>query len=81
MAKPKQAHSVIVLPKGGIHVWTDDPKRAAFEIENVEGVAQALARSIGLISVYLDPRYDTDEVAEEIRILLASEVPDIFREE
>lgn len=80
MAKPKQANLVKVLPKDTILVWTDDPRSMLFDIENIEGVNYVQFSLRNPIGVYVDPRYDTGEVAEEIRILLASEVPEIFRE-
>ncbi len=82
MAKPKQDNVVRVYEEVNIvHVWTDDPERMAREIGVTEGVTKAFANANDFIEVYVNIRYDVEEVAEEIRILLASEVPDVFREE
>ena len=81
MAKPKQANLVKVIPPHTVHVWTDDPRTRLFDIENIEGVNEVMLALHNPIYAFVDPRYDIDEVAEEIRTLLASEVPESFREE
>lgn len=82
MAKPKQDNVVKVYEEVNIvHVWTDNPERMAKEIGVTEGVTRAFANSLDFIEVYVNIRYDVEEVAEEIRTLLAAEVPKVFREE
>ena len=80
MANPKVAHSVITH-KRHIEVYTDDLESSVIEIGGIGGVVVVLLlASISMISVSVDPRYDIEEIAQEIRDLLAAEVPDIFRE-
>lgn len=80
MAKPKQAVLVDIIFNGIVDVWTDDRKKALRDILSIEGVATAQDVSDGCISLTIDKRYDTIEVADEIRELLSAEVPDIFKE-
>jgi hypothetical protein len=77
MAKPKQKYLVEV--RDNISVWGDI---SAEELARIEGVEQVLPfASLSKKSVWVDPRYDIEEVAQEIRELLAQEVPDVFRDE
>ena len=80
MAKPKQDTLVKVSPSGAVTVWTNDPKSATFEIADIEGVSFVVGGRKNPISVYLDQRYDINEVAKEIEQLLSSEVPEAFLE-
>ena len=81
MAKPKVNVIVEVLPAKIIRVWVSAPERVAPEIQAIEGTARVYVYPDGVIHVSVDPRYDIEEVPSEIRVLLDSEVPDIFREE
>ena len=79
MAKPKQEHLVEVTLSGTIHIWTNDPRGVHGEIAESEGVLSAVMVSGNPIFVYVDPRYSKNDIAEEIRTLLASEVPSVFK--
>ena len=81
MANRKQDVLVEVIDGGvgrTIHVWVDDLKRSVSEIESIEGVAHAAVRSIGFISVDVDPRYDVNEVAEEITKLFSPKATETY---
>ncbi len=80
MAKPKQDDLVRVLPNNSIHVYTNEPEREATRIVKIEGVINVSFGTKNPISVYVDPRYDKEEVAQEIEELLVDSVPDVFRE-
>lgn len=80
MATIKQKTMVKTVATG-CTVWTSFPEKAVFEIKEIEGVEQVfLINGTNPLSVYVDPRYDIQEVAQEIEVLLASEVPDVFKE-
>lgn len=63
-----------------IYVFCDDRARIAKELENISGISSIHIWSDRLDVWVSDPRYDTDEVAQEIQELLTAEVPDVFRE-
>lgn len=84
MAKPKQKVLVEVTSRiipEPIAVWVDNPGEALQDILGIEGILQGRAVIGGPIRVTVDPRYDTEEIAGEIRELLNAEVPDVFRGE
>lgn len=81
MAEPKVqllvVHSAAVEERPHcIIIWTDNPARDFVKIKRIEGANTVMM----LIRVCVDPRYDPQEMAEEIRELLAAEVPDVFKE-
>lgn len=78
MAKPKQSVIVKTRNGNGIDVWVDRPAKAIEAILKVEGVSLALIPNGSNIFIWIDPRYDEEEIADEIRILLSSEVPSVF---
>lgn len=82
MAKPKQKILIEVFHRGGeMHIWSSDKEQDATTIKDIEGVDAVFTRqTMNLISVYVDPRYDINEIATEIEALLTAEVPPIFRE-
>lgn len=47
----------------------------------LEGAKTQIMLDVNFIHVYVDPRYDQKEVAEEIRELLAARDPDVFKGE
>ncbi len=81
MAKPKVKFLVNVLPSKTIEIWVSEPEIAFLKIRVIEGVSQVNLYPDRAMHAFADPRYDIEEVAEEIRTLLSSEAPDIFREE
>jgi len=70
---------VEVLYDGNINVWTDEPEQEIAGIKGLEGVSFVLLID-DPIFVYTDAYYDTDAIADEIRLLLAAEVPGAFNE-
>lgn len=78
MAKPKQETIVQEFPGGCIHIWTSEPEKEIEAVKRIEGVTFA-GLGNGQILVTTDPRYDQKEIAEEIRELLKSPIPDIFK--
>ncbi len=76
MAKPKM--KVLVEITGDlahpISVWIDNPKEVMDNVARVEGVSHIhLAVGNNRLQVRVNRRYDVQEVAEEIRSLLADE--------
>ena len=63
-----------------IFVYCDNLRQTAGEINMIEGVSRADVSS-SVITVVGDLRYDIHEIKQEVEQLLASKVPDIFREE
>lgn len=83
MAKPKVKIIVEVILDAvyPIKIFCDDPAKVSKEISEIEGVLQILLiDSKGPIRCAVEPRYDINEVAEEIKTLLLAEVPDVFKE-
>ena len=80
MAKPKQATLIRAYTSNRITVWTNEVSRVIEEISEVEGINLVVSGNGSAIFLYTDPRYDVDEIADEIRLLLSSEVPSVFRE-
>lgn len=83
MAKPKQAVLVNVTtnPVEPIAAWVNNSHDEAIQdILTVEGVTNCRASIGGPIRIMIDQRYDTQEVADEIRGLLSAEVPDVFKD-
>lgn len=82
MAKPK-VKILVECDDNSRHikVYCDNPTEAVWELKNIEGIQQVIySLSFPCISVWCDPRYDREEIAQEIRDLLTAEVPDAFRE-
>ncbi len=66
---------------GGIlRVWCNNSERYLAEIMEIEGIASAHLNTNDSLSVVTDPRYDQKEIADEIKSLLTSKVPDVFKE-
>jgi hypothetical protein len=80
MAKPK--HKFLVKEhEFSITVWTDNLVSDFAEIKTIEGTDTVLIlNGKNPINIYVDPRYDLKEIAEEIRELLTARIPDVFRE-
>lgn len=75
MAKSKCSILVRTLPsssnsEGMIDVWVDDPHGHEADVSCIEGITHTRARKHQII-ILTDPRYDIEEIAEEIRVLLA----------
>ena len=81
MAERKQEHLVKLTLSGTIHVWTTNPTDICGEIQEIEGVLSTMMITGNPIFANVDPRYRGSDVAEEIRVLLASEVPDVFMDD
>ncbi len=83
MAQQKDKVTVVILHQNFPHflVWVDWAPRHTKDVENIEGVASTFILSENSMSVLVDPRYDTTEVAEEVKQLLLADVPDVFKEE
>lgn len=79
MAKPKVQVLVKIRTSTIMDVYTNEIKKSVSDVLSIEGVlcADCIA---GRISTIIDPRYDIQEIADEIKILLMSDVPDIFQD-
>lgn len=81
MATKKQ-ETIIKTSTDGMCIWTSFPEKVISEIREVEGVEQVfLINGVNPLFVYTDPRYDIQEISQEIEALLASEVPDVFKDD
>lgn len=78
MAKPKIDVIVNIINLNLLQVFCSDRDNAVREIKSIEGVISA-EHLPGCIHVYVDPRYDTREVRDEIYQLLTASVPDVFK--
>jgi hypothetical protein len=65
MADRKQNVVVRVNPYSSLHIYSD---LTVGQVQAVEGVAHTYELN-GLIAANVDPRYDVNEVANEIRAL------------
>jgi hypothetical protein len=83
MAQKKQDILVLIVSNQvePINIWLDKPTEVISDILSVEGVKTCSASSGGPLRVMVDPRYDIQEVAEEIETLLKADVPDIFKQQ
>lgn len=79
MAKPryavviKRCYAVRVL-----YIYCDHHEEQAAEVKSVEGVSGVTIWPEKLWA-YVDPRYDLDEVADEIEVMLTPiEIPEAF---
>lgn len=83
MAKPKTNLVIKVSELSGyIDVWCIDTQSVIGEISRIEGVVKVyIMVHDGHLSVSTSPLYDVNEIAQEIKELLSSEVPDVFKEE
>ncbi len=77
MAKPKQEVLVEVFAKSSLEVWASSVN--VDEISSIEGILEVHKRTNNAF-VTCDPRYDIEEIAQEVRDLLLAEVPDVFKE-
>lgn len=82
MAKPKVSVLVQEMPAPNcLSVYCDDLQGVVADINSIEGVASVTCFAFTkFLSVVCDPRYDRAEIAQEIRDLLTSEVPEVFRD-
>lgn len=80
MAKPKQEVLVETIWEGFLKIWANDPTSRLNEIRSIEGVEWVEHKSGYSIGVGIDPRYSTEEVAQEIEELLTASVPPVFTE-
>ena len=55
-------------------------KLAAKEVKDIEGITWADLLFNTAIMVHTDPRYDVNEIRDEIYELLTAKVPDVFKE-
>lgn len=81
MAKPKVDYIVkvsIAIPEM-IQVWCGNLSQAAMEIGQIEGITSVSILFNERIEAMTDPRYDVNEIAQEIRDLLGAEVPQLFK--
>jgi hypothetical protein len=62
-----------------INIWLNKPTEVISDVLSIEGVLTCRASSGGPLRVMVDPRYDIQEVAEEIETLLKADVPDVFK--
>jgi hypothetical protein len=69
---------VKALENHNVHIYIDNPEDAVRDIVGIKGVIYALPGNP--VWVKVDPRYDVQEVADEIEALLTAEVPDVFDE-
>jgi len=70
---------VISESAGIINVWIDNPEAYIGDILSVAGVNSVSTIRRFPLSVEVDRRYSTAEVAAEIEHLLMAEVPSVFR--
>jgi len=87
MAKPKIANLVevsdaaTIIGSSVLNIWCDNARQVIVEISKLEGIEDAILLSNGnMIRVTADPRYDVEEIAQEIRDLLAADVPEASKE-
>ncbi len=72
MATQKVGDLVKVWASGSIDIYTNEPGKEITGIEKIEGISSIMLFPSGNPTiVYVDPRYSVDEVADEIRTLLA----------
>lgn len=82
MAKPKKSVLVKVIgnPVEPIEVWINNASLHLSDIASIEGVRNVYLDGETKVKVTIDARYNIDEIAQELRELLAAEVSDIFKE-
>lgn len=80
MAKPKEAVKVIVISTF-LEVYVNDAAKWFDDVMSIEGVRRVLLEGKVEMTVFVDPRYDSDEVATEVRDLLTREVPQVFEDD
>ncbi len=74
MARQKVGNLVKVWASGSIDIYTNEPGKEIVGIEEIEGISNImLFPSSNPTIVYVDPRYSVDEIANEIRTLLAND--------
>ncbi len=80
MAKPKVKHLVQVKHDKHIFIYTDENQETLSEIQSIEGIKFVVSGPTIPILLTIDPRYSAEEIAQEIRDILADEVPSVFKE-
>jgi hypothetical protein len=72
---------VTLNPTEPINVWVDNPTENVYDILSIEGVTNCRIGVSGPLYIMVDPRYDVQEVADEIKTLLTASVPEVFKAE
>lgn len=80
MAKPKHKYLIKRFPHS-LEVWCDNPADYVKDISAIEGTRDILLIGSSIL-VGWDPRYDPDEITQEINSFMQSmiNVPDVFKE-
>jgi hypothetical protein len=80
----QKTQDVLVLVVGNhvepINIWLDNPTEVISDILSIEGVLTCSTINAPPLRVMVDPRYNTQEVAEEIETLLTADIPDVFKQ-
>lgn len=66
MASKKIAVKVRIISEGLLHVWADDFSG----VSEIEGVSHLLKRNVLPEAIYIDIRFDVNEVAAEVEAFL-----------
>jgi hypothetical protein len=80
MAKPKVEVIVNVVQQKNIEIYCSNAESAVKELRDIEGVTWVASLSNTIIIVHTDPRYDVNEIRDEIYELLTAKVPDVFKD-
>ena len=80
MAKPIKDIVIKVLDQWITLYYLDDISNIIL-IEGVEAVYDKSYLSRGMYVVYVNPLYDSNEIAQEIKNMLLGKVPDVFKDE
>lgn len=81
MAKPKVEVIVNIIRVDLIEVFCSDRDNVVVEIAGIEGIIHVShLAGAGCIHILTDPRYDINELRDEIYQLLTASIPDVFRE-
>lgn len=81
MAKPKRAVVIRKLSVGVLWVYCEHHAEQAAEVGAIEGIS-AVTIWGDMLWVWVDPRYDLDEVAAEVEVMLTPvEIPEAFLQE
>lgn len=81
MAKPKQEVMVVEHPTSGLLVaYVDNAPKWVSDVMSIEGIRKVFVDGKTRLDIFIDPRYDLSELAEEVKSLLMAEVPVEFRE-
>lgn len=79
MAKPKR--DLVIRDIAGVpHVWCKNHESYAIKIQEIEGVQWVFADS-AFLCVFVCPRYDIQDIIDEIEDIVLGKVPDVFLKE